>query len=127
MSKQQVPLDKFPSYWSELFPEFKESEEFDETNMGIPYTFLADFGRFFMDRLRKAGETDAVVKKTFTVMNEMFNDPATDPEVINLMQIELCEILASSKKGLALATKLLSGKSLEYLNMARKWLNPVNY
>jgi hypothetical protein len=122
----RISLENFATFWLDLFPEFKDSKEFDEMNTTIPYSFLSDFGRFFMDRLKKDGEGDLVVQRVFAVLNEVFNDPSVDPEVANLLQVELCEILASSKKGLALAEKLLQGKSIEYLNMSRKWLNPVS-
>jgi|SRR3989344_3443036 len=126
MSQQSISLKEFPSFWLKLFPEFRESEKYDEENIEIPYAFLADYSRFFMDRLKSGGETDIVVQRTFNIMNKIFNDPSAEPEVINLIQIELCEILASSKKGLELANKLLEGDSVKYLKMACNWLNSVD-
>jgi len=103
---------------------FPQTPFLDEANIDLPYMFLADFGRFFMNLLEEVGESDPVVQKTFATMNELLNDDATDQEVVNLLQIELCEILASSKKGIGLAEKLLHGKALQYFNMARGWLKP---
>jgi hypothetical protein len=100
------------------FPEFKESEQFKLMTISedLPYVVYSWFYGFIIKNLRN----DFVVKKFISFINESFNDPTVDPELLNLMQIEFFENLTSSKDLIEFARKNFIGKALEMFEFTSK-------
>ena len=104
----------------EHFPEFKETgdyKRYDENDLKLPYIVWADFIRYLLQRLQKNGPADSVVQRLFAFLNEQFNDPASDPEVINLLAVEVFESFTQKKENLDFARKYTTSQARHQLEL----------
>lgn len=101
------------------FPEFKESSQFEELsqyNKEHAYPLAAAWAGFIVhDQMPKENIDSAV--KALRFVDKIMNDPTSDPELINLLQIELFEIIVGTRKGLHLAVDNLHDHALSLLGM----------
>lgn len=107
-------------FWLKEFPEFNV-QEWNKDNLNLPHIVFADFADFLINKIEEKGRDDTIVQKTFTIINNQFNDSDPDPEVLNLLQVEIFENLSNSKFGTELAWELLSPKALEYFKNTKQY------
>lgn len=89
-----------------------------------PYLVFGDFARFLLGRLNDRTPTDKdefVLRRSFALLDEMLTSP--DPQVANLAQVGVFEILADQPEALAAAKDYLTEDAKSVLeDWLEKWL-----
>ncbi len=102
------------------FSEFKATEifkEFDNEDLKLPYIIWGAFVTYVIDRLQKNGEDDPVLKKLFNFINNQFDDPSSDPDVLNLLSVTVFEGFAQVKESLEFSRKNTRNKARHAVEM----------
>ena len=113
------------------FPEYKESEYYDEDSTELNYVMIGNFSLFLSERIEKFSESDEFIQRVFQFVNEAYNDPsATNPakssmsgsdSVRNLLRVAIFENLGGTKKGIALAKKYLKDIANDDFEVVINW------
>jgi hypothetical protein len=107
----------------ERIPEFKEyNYQLYKDNLNLPTIIFDFFGDFLLERSKMYSPEDIVIKKSFDFINEM--QDSDDPEVQNLSQVGVFEVLASSKEGTVIAEKYLNDRGREWFNKIKGNFRP---
>lgn len=101
---------------AELFrrvPDFEKASSSDPSFMSheddSPYLVFGDFGLFLLRRLKDRSHElrdQPLLREAFEFLDEMLT--STEPELINLAQVGVIEVLADSPDALRIATSYLS-------------------
>ncbi|OGH71181.1 MAG: hypothetical protein A2921_03095 [Candidatus Magasanikbacteria bacterium RIFCSPLOWO2_01_FULL_43_20b] len=102
-------------------PELKSYHQFDEFELSEPTIVFDKFGDFLLGKIKSESQGDRVIKKSFDLINEM--QDSEDPNVQNLPQVGVFEVLVGSKKGLEVGEKLLNQNGREWLNKIKQDFN----
>lgn len=103
------------------FPDFKNSEEFksfDNNDLKLPYIVMNGFAKYAMNLLDKNGEFDIQLKKIIDFINEEYNRSDSDPEILDLISIEIFENFAQDIKNLDFLRKYTVGKARHAVEMS---------
>jgi hypothetical protein len=104
-------------------PELKSYHQFDDFELGQPTIVFDHFGDFLLDRIIKSQPADeAIIKISFDFINE--TQESEDPDVQNLPQIGVFEVLAGSKKAIKIADTMLNENGREWFNKVKQRFNP---
>lgn len=98
------------------FPEYKNSSFHDVEGRDQPYVYVGDFAHFVLDDLDNKPDSVVLAERLLKFVDEVFNNPDSSIELVNLLQIEVFENLVSTKTGAVLAKKLLHNRSLTLLD-----------
>ncbi len=106
----------------EKFPEFKDSNEYliVQDELDLPYGIYFAFMKTILQEIKSPAKDTQIIKRFVDFVNESFADDETDPESLNLMQIEFFENLTSSKDLIEFARKNFIGKALEMFEFTSK-------
>ena len=79
---------------------------------------LAQILDLVLERLLNYSETDAILNKSFILLNEMLK--SEDLDIVNIAVVEIFEAIAGSKKALMVTEKLLDKDGIYWLNEIKK-------
>lgn len=98
------------------FPEYPVMNIYDLQNRDLAYIYIGSFATNAFDNLDS--KTDfSLAERLVIFANDIINDPETDIEIKNLVQIEIFEPMAGSKRGALLAREHLKGEAKEGLKV----------
>ena len=120
----RLTLDNLIEEIVKLVPEFKEHEDykvFDIKDEEEKRFLLGVFGRFFKERVEKYPIDDPVIQRVYQFLNQQFNDPAINKDVMDLLIIDIFENLSPYEKCMDVSRKLLTGKALEAFNVTAEY------
>lgn len=100
-------------------PEFKNYLQFHADDLDSPTLIFDDFGDFLLDRILSSSPEDPVTKRSFDFINEM--QESEDPDVQNLPQVGVFEVLVGSEKAVRIAEKLLNKHGLYWFNRIKNF------
>lgn len=100
-------------------PEFTADDLF----LDLPYIMFGGFSAFIIERLRKHGTDDPVVRRSFDFVNDMFFEG--DPEMVNIIETTLFEQLADDKVLAQAAHTLLEPSARTSLEQIVKWAGGI--
>lgn len=107
-------------------PEIKKSTDWKyvENEQELPTIIFDHFGTFLLDIITESNDplNDDIIKRSFDLINEM--QLSDDPEVQNLSQVGVFEVLAGSNKGIEIASILLNKRGNELFNEIKKNFYP---
>ena len=99
-------------------PDFEKASSNDPSFMShednSPYLVFGDFGLFLLEHLKDRSHElrdQTVLREAFEFLDEMLT--STDPELINLAQVGVIEVLADSPYALRIARSYLSQRGKE--------------
>lgn len=104
------------------FPSFKEWEDFGQLDKEDieknTYIVFSYFVRYMLERLEKNGSQDLMLKRFFYFINSQFNNPKSDPQILNLLSVEVFEGFAQTKKGLNFSRENTVGNARHAVEMS---------
>ena len=103
------------------FPEFRETEIFklfDEEDLKLAHIVWGAFAIHAVERLKKNGPNDSIVKKLYSFINEQFSNPGSDPKVLELLAVQIFECFAQDKDSLDFSRKNAVGKARHAVEMS---------
>lgn len=109
-------------------PEFAAVRLRDESYLShqdrSPYLVFGDFARFLLDHVSDRSKQDKeglVLRRSFALLDEMLT--SSDPELVNLAQVGVFEVLADQPDALAAAKCYLTDAAKSVLeDWLEKWL-----
>lgn len=107
-------------YLIQKFPEYTKTNTFksyNEVELKFTYMIVSDLANYVIERLEKYGVTDPVAERLFNFINEQFNNLLSDPEVLNIIMIEIFDNFATTKEMLEFSRKNTSGKARHAVEM----------
>lgn len=90
----------------EIFPEFKNSNFYGQTDCALPYLVFADFCRFLLDRIDKnqTQSLDPLLEKVGKFITDLYQSRSKDLK--DLVRVGIFEELGDAPKAVILASFL---------------------
>lgn len=124
---EQLTYSNISEKLIEKFPEYKNSSQYyDEENMDSPYTVVGNLSLMVFEDIDKK-ENIELAARLIILVDEIMNNPNSEDQLVNLMQIEVFEKLVGSRTGAKIARAMLHDKSLHFLEQTLKYYNSKDF
>lgn len=105
----------------ERVPEYKNTEYYKLADKDNISSVFGGFGSYLSDRMSDYSEEDQIIRKSFTLLNQMVISENQD--VVNVAVVEVFEAIAGFNKAIAIAEKLLNNQGVNWLDKTKENFN----